>query len=152
MSEHPPRVCSREFPGTLEATVEAEAWVTSQAVKLKLGSDAEFAINLCLQELFLNAVRHGHANHVTVSVWPEADGARVELVDDGAPFDPSIAPAKRINGPNEDFDIGGYGIGLVQKFSRRMSYRHADGHNCLLLEFDAARNADNAGSEALRAT
>jgi anti-sigma regulatory factor (Ser/Thr protein kinase) len=147
----PPHARSCGFSGTIEAIGEAEAWVASQSEALRLGANAEFAINLCLQELFLNAVRHGHARRATVVIWAEADGARVEFIDDGGPFDPTTAPARRISGPDEDFQIGGYGIGLVQKFSRRMSYCRCDDCNCLLLEFDADRNA-STGSEALHAT
>ena len=71
----------------------------------------------------------------------EPDGVIVEFADDGAPFDPTLAPAKRISGPTQDFEIGGYGTGLMQKFSRRMSYRRFEGMNRLVLEFDADRDA-----------
>jgi serine/threonine-protein kinase RsbW len=133
--------CSRDFPGTLEAAADAEVWLMSQTGALGIGADTEFAINLCLEELFINAVRHGHANRATISVWAESDGARLEFVDDGGPFDLTKVPAKRINGPTEDFEIGGFGMGLVQKFSRRLSYRRSDGYNRLLLEFGADSDA-----------
>ena len=126
---------SRDFPGTIEAAAEAEAWLMSQSVALGLAADTEFAINLCVEELFINAVTHGRAHRATVSIWTESDGVRVEFVDDGGPFDPSVAPAKRLQGPSVDFEIGGFGAGLVQKFTRRMNYRRDDGHNRLLLEF-----------------
>ncbi len=151
MSEPRPRACSRDFPGTVEAASEAENWVAHQASGLGLGEDAEFAINLCLEELFLNAVQHGRANRATISVCAESDGVVVEFADDGEPFDPTRAPAKRINGPTDDFDIGGYGTGLMQQFSRRMSYRRSEGMNRLVLEFDADRNA-NASPGALSTT
>ncbi len=151
MSERQPQTCSRDFPGTIEAALDAEAWFASEASALGLEPDAEFAINLCLEELFLNAVSHGHADRVTISVLAELDGVIFEFADDGEPFDPTIAPAKRINGRNEDFEIGGYGTGLMQKFSRRMSYRRSEGMNRLLLEFDADRNA-NARPELLSTT
>ena len=115
-----------------------------------LGEEAEFAIGLCLEEVFLNAVTHGHANRATISVSAEPHGVIVEFADDGAPFDPTIAPAKRIAGPTQDFDIGGYGAGLMRKFSRRMSYRRFDGMNRLVLEFDTGPSA-NAGPDALSA-
>ena len=149
MSE--PRTCSRDFPGTVEAASDAENWVASQANALSLGEEVEFAINLCLEELFLNAVKHGHASRASISVCAEAHGVTVEFADDGEPFDPTLAPAKRINGPTEDFEIGGYGTGLMQKFSRRMSYRRFEGMNRLVLEFDAARNP-NAGPDSLSMT
>lgn len=136
-----PRTCSRDFPGTVEAASDAEIWVAAQASALGLGQEAEFAIGLCLEEVFLNAVKHGHANRATISMCAESDGVTVEFADDGAPFDPTLAPAKRISGPTQDFDIGGYGTGLMQKFSRRMRYSRFEGMNRLVLEFDVGRNA-----------
>ena len=150
MSKLRPPFCSRDFPATVEAASEAENWVARQASDMGLGEEAEFAIGLCLEEVFLNAVTHGHANRATISVSADSDGVIVEFADDGAPFDPTIAPAKRINGPTQDFDIGGYGTGLMQKFSRRMSYRRFEGMNRLVLEFDGGRNI-NAGPENLSA-
>jgi serine/threonine-protein kinase RsbW len=131
------RSCSRDFPGTVEAAEDAELWFASQSSALGLSADAEFAINLCLEELFLNAVKHGHANRTTISICAESDGARVEFADDGVGFDPTKAPAKQIHSRSENFDIGGYGAGLMQKFSRRMSYSRSEGMNRLVLEFDA---------------
>ncbi len=147
----PSRTCSRDFPGTVEAASDAESWVAAQARALGLGQEAEFAIGLCLEELFLNAVKHGRANRASISVCAQSDGVIVEFADDGEAYDPMLAPAKRINGPTVDFEIGGYGAGLMQKFSRRMSYRRFEGRNHLVLEFDAGGNA-NAGSDNLSAT
>jgi anti-sigma regulatory factor (Ser/Thr protein kinase) len=151
MNKPPSRTCSRDFPGTVEAASDAENWILSQASALGLGEEAEFAIGLCLEELFLNAVTHGHANRTTISVCAEPHRVIVEFADDGEPFDPTLAPAKRIHGPAEDFDIGGYGTGLMRKFSRRMSYRRFEGMNRLVLEFDADRSA-SASRGALSTT
>ena len=126
---------SREFPGTVEAAAAAEAWLASESGALGLAGETAFAINLCVEELFLNAVKYGHANKATISIWTEPDGARLEFVDDGQAFDPTGAPAKRLEG-GTDFEIGGFGAGLVQKFTRRMTYRRANGANRLVLEFD----------------
>jgi anti-sigma regulatory factor (Ser/Thr protein kinase) len=150
VSELLPPFCSCDFPATVEAASEAENWVALQTSAMGLGEEAEFAIGLCLEEMFLNAVTHGHANRATISVSAEPDGVIVEFADDGAPFDPTLAPAKRISGPTQDFDIGGYGTGLMQKFSRRMSYSRFEGMNRLVLEFDVGRNA-NAGPDSLSA-
>jgi serine/threonine-protein kinase RsbW len=132
---------SRDFPGTIAAASDAETWLARESRALELAADAEFALNLCVEELFLNAVQHGHANRTTISIWAVANGVRVEFVDDGAPFDPTVARARQIEGPHEDFQIGGYGTGLLQKFSRRMNYRRDEGRNRLVLEFDV-----NAGA------
>ena len=150
MSKPASRTCSRDFPGTVAGASDAETWVTSQASAFGLGEEAEFAIGLCLEELFLNAVQHGHANRASISVCAESGGVTVEFADDGAPFDPTLAQTKRISGPTQDFEIGGYGTGLIRKFSRRMSYRRFEGMNRLVLEFDAGRNA-NASPDSLNA-
>ncbi len=136
---------SREFPGTVEAAADAEAWLASESGALGLAGETTFAISLCVEELFLNAVKHGHANKTTISIWTEPDGTRLEFVDDGRAFDPTEAPAKRLSGSGTDFEIGGFGTGLVQKFSRRMTYHRAGGANRLVLEFDAGphKNPDS---------
>jgi len=136
---------SRDFPGTVEAAAEAESWLAGESGALGLAGDTTYAMNLCVEELFLNAVKHGRANRATISVWTEPDGARLEFVDDGQAFDPTVAPAKRIGGPGADFETGGFGAGLVQKFTRRMTYRRAGGANRLVLEFDSPpdKNSDS---------
>jgi anti-sigma regulatory factor (Ser/Thr protein kinase) len=123
------RTCSRDFPGTVEAASEAETWVAAQASALGFAEEPQFAIGLCLEELFLNAVKHGHAKRASISLRAEADGIAVEFADDGAPFDPTLAPDKRLDGRTPDFEIGGYGVTLMRK-------------NRLVLEFDAGRIAD----------
>ena len=138
---------SRDFPGTVEAAADAEAWVAGESGALGLAGETTYAINLCVEELFLNAVKHGHANKATISIWTEPDGARIRFVDDGQPFDPTTAPAKRLHETGPDFRIGGFGVELVQKFSRRMTYRRADGANHLVLEFDfGLKRASGAGA------
>jgi serine/threonine-protein kinase RsbW len=151
MSERQSRKYSRDFAGTIEAVSDADTWLARQFAILGLGEDTKFAINLCVEELFLNAVQHGDANCAMISVWADPDVVCVEFVDDGEPFDPSRAAAARITGPSEDFQIGGYGTGLVHKFSRRIRYHRADGRNRVLLEFDADSDT-GAGPQALRAT
>lgn len=137
MSGLAPQTRSRDFAGTLTAALDAEAWLVKESGALGLGADAKFAINLCLEELFLNAVQHGRANRASISIRVEPDGVQLEFVDDGVPYDPTVAATRRIESAAEDFRIGGYGAGLLKKFSRRMTYRRDDGHNRLVLEFDA---------------
>ena len=133
---------SRDFRGSIEAAKDAEAWVVEECASLGLAARVEFAIGLCLEELFVNAVMHGRAGKATISIWAETASARVEFVDDGDPFDPTCAPVKRIQGPTDDFDIGGYGAGLLRNFTRRMSYRREGQFNRVALEFDENATAD----------
>ena len=134
---------SREFSATVEAAIEAESWLVAACEDLRLSSETAFAIGLCVEELFLNAVQHGRASAVTVALSPAPDGLCLEFADDGAPFNPIVAPARRIERRCDDFEIGGYGTGLLQRFARRMSYRREGGRNLVALEFGAPR-ADGA--------
>ena len=134
---------SREFSGTIEAAMEAEEWLIAACKGLRLPSETAFAIGLCVEELFLNAVQHGRASVVTVALNAAADGLRVDFRDDGVAFNPIVMPAKRIEQRCDDFEIGGYGTGLLPRFTRRISYRREGGRNLVALEFDAAR-ADGA--------
>ena len=138
---------SRDFPGTVEAAADAENWLAAACAAIGLADDAAFAITLCVEELFLNAVKHGRANKATISISSDSDGARLEIVDDGLPFDPARAPDKRLDGASTEFQIGGFGVSLVRKFSRRMTYDRADGANRLVLEFDVEPNAGGTGGK-----
>jgi anti-sigma regulatory factor (Ser/Thr protein kinase) len=137
MNETRSAMPSREFSGTIEAAMEAEEWLIAACEGLRLPSETAFAIGLCVEELFLNAVQHGRASVVTVALNAAADGLCVEFRDDGVAFNPIARPVKRIEQRCDDFEIGGYGTGLLQKFTRRMSYRHESGRNLVSLEFDA---------------
>jgi anti-sigma regulatory factor (Ser/Thr protein kinase) len=125
---------ARAFPGTLDAAVQAEAWAAEQCERLALAADASFALSLCLEELFVNAVRHGGAQEIRLALT--RDG--LEFRDDGAAFDPTQAPGKRLEGPSPDFEIGGFGVGLLQKFADRLGYERAGGWNVVRLALPGA--------------
>jgi anti-sigma regulatory factor (Ser/Thr protein kinase) len=92
-----------------------------------LDADAEFNLNLALEELFVNTVRHGGCNGVENSVRVRLlagdGGVRVEFADRGQPFDPTVAPAAVIHAPLEERNAGGLGIHLVRELMRDLQYR-----------------------------
>lgn len=117
------------FPATLEAAVEAEAWASAEAERRALTPDAAFALSLCVEELFVNAVRHGRAREIRLALTEDG----LEFRDDGAAFDPTQAAPKRLEGAGADFEIGGFGVGLVQKFASRVAYAREAGWNVVTL-------------------
>ena len=121
----------RTFPATLEAAVEAEAWAARECDGRAVGPAAAYAVTLCLEELFVNAVRHGRAREIRVELTPEG----LEFRDDGAPFDPTRVTAKRHIDPNGDFEVGGFGVGLIQRFAERLAYTREAGWNVVTLAF-----------------
>jgi len=92
-----------------------------------LASEVQFDLNLVLEELFINAVRHGGCEGVENAVHVRLEAAdgdlRVEFRDRGKPFDPNTAP------PPDLSRIGGLGIHLVRNLMTDFHYeRSGDGN------------------------
>lgn len=103
-----------------------------------LDSEASFELNLVLEELFTNAVRHGGCagmkNAVAVRLEAGENGAvAVEFRDHGRPFDPTSAAAPDLLAPLEERAPGGLGIHLVRQFMRDLEYQRAAGENRLTM-------------------
>jgi serine/threonine-protein kinase RsbW len=101
-----------------------------------LGDDAAFELNLVLEELFVNSVRHGGCQGVEkaahVRLRPTA-GFEVEYSDRGGPFDPTQAPEADITAPLEQREAGGLGIHLVRKIMRDVQYQRVDNWNRIVM-------------------
>jgi anti-sigma regulatory factor (Ser/Thr protein kinase) len=119
---------TQRFPGALEAAAQAEAWAAGEAERRALGRDAAFALTLCVEELFVNAVTHGRAREIRLTLTDDG----LEFRDDGAAFDPTAVAPKRLTA-DEDFEIGGFGVGLLQKFSQSLGYAREAGWNVVTL-------------------
>jgi len=98
-----------------------------------LDDEAEFQLNLALEELFVNTVRHGGCegaeNSVRIHLLAAPDGVEVEFADRGRPFDPTTVPPANIHAPLEERHTGGLGIHLVRGIMRDMHYRRAGDWN-----------------------
>jgi anti-sigma regulatory factor (Ser/Thr protein kinase) len=91
-----------------------------------LSEDAGFQLNLVLEELFVNAVRHGGcegSDAARVSLHLEENGVHVRFLDRGRPFDLTRAPAADTASPLQDRQPGGLGIHLVRQMMRGLTYR-----------------------------
>jgi anti-sigma regulatory factor (Ser/Thr protein kinase) len=98
-----------------------------------LGGDVEFDLNLVIEELFTNTVRHGgcdgveRAVEVRLTMLP--DGVRLEYADRGTPFEPLAAPPPDLAAPLEERRFGGLGIHLVRQIMRDFEYQRTNGWN-----------------------
>ena len=73
-------------------------------------------LKLALTEACTNSVRHAYGNdHGTVEITYELypDRLVVEVVDEGAGFDPPSDPAAKLDAP-EDLTEGGLGIAIIE--------------------------------------
>lgn len=100
--------------------------------KLASGQMAKLAI--LVEEAVTNLYDHGVVTDGFCG-WCEiedsADGARIRLADNGAPFDPR--GAAQADGPNMERG-GGAGLALIQAWAQITDYRHHQGCNILELK------------------
>jgi anti-sigma regulatory factor (Ser/Thr protein kinase) len=101
--------------------------------KYSLGNEMEFDLNLALEELFVNSVRHGGCegmeDAVEIGLRLDANSVTVEFSDRGTPFDPTSAPTPDLDAPAEERRPGGLGIHLVRELMRDFKYRRARDRN-----------------------
>jgi anti-sigma regulatory factor (Ser/Thr protein kinase) len=124
-----------QIPGTVAAirpaTEQAEAWLAEQQVSL----EAMYLASLAIEELVTNCVKYGYADakdHVVDIALCVEDGVlRIEVIDDGRPFNPLEAPAPDLSRPIEDRPIGGLGLHLLRELADDVSYERRDGTNRL---------------------
>ena len=116
---------SGDFRREIEALDEVfeflETFVDGQEVDEKTA----FCINLVVEELFTNMVRHneGGGDRITVSIERQDDQLHLELVDtDVEPFDPETVEAPPVDAAIGDRRPGGLGIFLVQSMVDDLNY------------------------------
>ena len=100
--------------------------------------DLEFKIRLVLDELCTNVVNYAHRDSLdhdmTVTIKSDDDEVRVEIVDDGDPFNPlEDAPEPDTESALTDRKIGGLGIHFVKTLVDDARYWRDDNKNHVAL-------------------
>jgi anti-sigma regulatory factor (Ser/Thr protein kinase) len=140
----------RVFRASLSELSGAASWVESIGANLNLPESQQFAIQICLEELMSNIVRHGqsvedssHPRSLTpakpilifITVNAFEDKVTLTVEDNGAPFNVAEAPAKGIDQPLDKLKPGGLGIQLIKSFADNLEYRRTSKGNCVVAEF-----------------
>lgn len=124
-------------PGTMDAippaTVQAEAWLAEQ----KISFEGMYLVSLAIEELVTNCIKYGYKDsrdHAIDFVLSIDDGIlRIDVIDDGNPFNPLDAPRPDLTFPPEDRPIGGLGLHLLRELADETRYERRDGTNRLSL-------------------
>jgi serine/threonine-protein kinase RsbW len=115
-------------------TQEVSSWSHEQAFP----EEVEYQIELVLDELVSNVMRHGlkdgKEHFIAVNLGRDGHDLTVEIEDDGVPFNPIDAPIPDITKPIEERRIGGLGIHLVRQIMDSLSYERRAGKNYLLMK------------------
>ena len=100
--------------------------------------DVEFKIRLALDELCTNVVNYAHQDDLdhdmTVTIESDDDEVRVQIVDDGDPFNPlEDAPEPDTDSALADRRVGGLGVYFVKTLVDDVRYWRDDNKNHLAL-------------------
>jgi sigma-B regulation protein RsbU (phosphoserine phosphatase) len=113
------------------------AWIDGLAETFALPPGLAASLNLALEEWVVNIVSYAYpdtaAHVIELRLWREGDTLRIEIEDDGRPFDPTAQAAPDTSAPLEQRRIGGLGIHFIRKTMDGMSYHRRNDHNVLTL-------------------
>ena len=102
-----------------------------------LAARAVHDVQLALEEHLTNILAYGYddelEHQIRVLVQLEASELRLEVADDGHPFNPLAQPEPDVSKPIAERPIGGLGIHMMRKSLDGMEYRRADGKNFLTM-------------------
>jgi len=117
----------------------------------EVGDEVRFNFRLILEEVATNVIKYAYPDagphRILLAVRPEADGAVLEVSDDGREFDPLGAPPPDLGLPIEDRPVGGLGIHLVRKIAREVRYARIGGRNVLTVRIPWS-SEEGTGQEA----
>ncbi|MEI6054873.1 MAG: ATP-binding protein [Lentisphaerota bacterium] len=108
-----------------------------QMDKIGLRSLSLRKVKLVIEELFANIIKYGYRDMkesiIELKVIPNRKSLRIEICDNGIPFDPTLIREHTVANSVEDLKIGGLGLIIVRKSCRRMKYKRYDNKNFLSL-------------------
>jgi serine/threonine-protein kinase RsbW len=105
-----------------------------------LAHDDCLRVNLVLEELFTNTVRHGHRGDTDAPIWVALSAAKgalqVTYEDSAPPFNPyGSLPDFAPDATLRTRKIGGLGLLLTRKLANSRDYAYLYGRNRIRLQF-----------------
>jgi len=114
------------------------AFATDFAAARLLGDEEAARLLLVVEELLTNLAKYGYPDgtpgRAELTLDRDDTHWRLELVDDGAAFDPLAAPPPPdLDAEIEDRAVGGLGLHLVRSLAEQARYRREGGRNRLTM-------------------
>jgi serine/threonine-protein kinase RsbW len=109
--------------------------ITQLGMEHHLPDEILFHLNLALEEVVSNIIRHGYGRRedgevsIVIELAPEAIAVTVE--DDGVAFNPLEHPDPDLTAPLEERKVGGLGVYLFRQLMDEVDYRAEGGRNIL---------------------
>jgi anti-sigma regulatory factor (Ser/Thr protein kinase) len=119
-------------------------WIERLASTYSIPDSTQFAMNLCLEEVLSNVIRHGYretSGSIAIRFTIAPGGQFVLVVEDEAPaFNPVDSPELPAISSLEEAQVGGQGIRLLRQFSDALEYHATPRGNRLTIGFASARS------------
>ena len=128
-----------KLANSLAALAQLHAAVAQFCGQRAIDSDTAFKIDLALEEVFTNIVRHGYddsdPHEIVVRIHGDREKVRITIYDDGRRFNPLLAPPVDLNAALSARRVGGLGVHLVRRLMDQVRYRRqADGNQLTLIK------------------
>ncbi len=126
-------------PAVLHTENQMEQWKNLKAAfhnyALCAGLDKRSLkkMEVALEEAVVNVIHYSQAEWIEMTLSIQHSAIRIQLTDNGVPFDPTAQEEKDINKAVEERQIGGLGIALVKQIADEVIYRRIDETNELTI-------------------
>ncbi|GAA0780481.1 ATP-binding protein [Castellaniella ginsengisoli] len=127
------------LPADLGAIPLALQWIEDLAERLGWPPRVTFGLTLSLDEALTNVVTYAFdppgpgTPAITVSCQADDTRIKIELRDNGRPYDPTAGDPPSLVACLDEAQVGGHGVRLMRHYLDTLDYRHQDGWNCLTL-------------------
>ena len=109
------------------------AWLETDVAALDVPPSLVMTLNLVLEEWIVNVISYAYTDTlehtIELRLWRTATELRIEIEDDGRPFDPTAQADVDTTLPIEQRKIGGLGIHFIRKTMDHFAYRRENGRN-----------------------
>jgi anti-sigma regulatory factor (Ser/Thr protein kinase) len=113
-------------------------WLQESAAAAGIARDLARLLDQCANEAVVNIISYAYEDEkhhdITLELSKSANGACLEIRDDGKPFNMLEVPEREPVASLADAQIGGLGIHLIRRMTARCDYRREGGFNVLSLE------------------
>lgn len=121
------------------------AWIEYLASQYAIPANVQYAMNLCLEEVLSNIIRHGYAGKpghpIVVQHAMAQDGSSLIVIDDEAPaFNPVTAEETPLGEILDGTRSGGLGLSLMRSFANTLHYERKSSGNRLSIGFRAEKS------------
>lgn len=102
-----------------------------------LADETRYHLNIALEELVLNAMKHGRCDPageaIRLEMTMDGETLQISYSDTGVPFNPLAMPEPDLSRNIAERPIGGLGIHLVRSLMEDIRYERREGRNHLHL-------------------